>query len=181
MSAIWVIDDFIDLNYQEQIKNVLMGEEEFNGGFFPWYYVRDITDGYKEDSQGRAGLSHVYVNYEEDSDTIDITSDHHGLFLPLLRHACHTLNIKNAEIIQGRSFLQFPLNLKSKEDDTPHVDLLRTDFFVVLYYVCDADGDTVSIAILPKPQLARELMNALESEAFMLDDFTADLNIFKHI
>jgi hypothetical protein len=143
MSAIWVIDDFIDLNYQEQIKNVLMGEEEFNGGFFPWYYVRDITDGYKENSQGRAGLSHVYVNYEEDSDTIDITSDHHGLFLPLLRHACHTLNIKNAEIIQGRSFLQFPLNLKSKEDDTPHVDLLRTDFFVVLYYVCDADGDTV--------------------------------------
>ena len=142
-SAIWVIDDFINLDYQERIKDMLMGELEYKDELFSWYYQRDITDGYDENSQGRPGLSHVYVEYDEDTGTSEVISEFHEVFLPLLRHACHTLKIKNAEILQGRSFLQFPLNIKNKEDDTPHVDLDRDNFFVVLYYVCDADGDTV--------------------------------------
>ena len=144
MSAIWVIDDFIDLNYQEQIKNILMGDEEFNDeSSFPWYYIGDVTEGYEEGNQGRPGLSHVYVNYNDDGSS-EIISDHHDLFIPLLENACNVLNIPKAKILQGRSFLQFPLNLKSKEDDTPHIDIKeRVDFVVVLYYVCDADGDTI--------------------------------------
>ena len=51
---------------------------------------------------------------------------------------------------------------------------------VAYHLLGDADGDTVSIAILPKPDLARELMNALKADEFMLDEFTADLNIFEH-
>ena len=43
-----------------------------------------------------------------------------------------------------KSFLQFPLNLKSKDDDTPHIDLDEGErHIVVLYYVKDSDGDTV--------------------------------------
>ena len=35
------------------------------------------------------------------------------------------------------------MNLRSKEDDTPHIDIDDVKHLVVLYYVCTADGDTV--------------------------------------
>ena len=58
--------------------------------------------------------------------------------------ACETLEVPSARIVQGRSFLQFPLNLDSKDDDTPHIDLDEGDrHIVVLYYVVTSDGDTV--------------------------------------
>ena len=52
-------------------------------------------------------------------------------------------DIKNVNVLQGRSFLQFPLNLKDKNVDTPHIDLHHREHLVVLYYVCDSDGDTI--------------------------------------
>ena len=65
-------------------------------------------------------------------------------FIPLLELACEILEVPSARIVQGRSFLQFPLNLESKEDDTPHIDLDEGErHIVVLYYVVTSDGDTV--------------------------------------
>jgi hypothetical protein len=54
------------------------------------------------------------------------------------------MKIKNMNVVQGRSFLQFPLNLKDKTPDTPHIDLDQgIEHIVALYYVCDSDGDTI--------------------------------------
>ena len=140
---ILVIDDFIDEEYQEDIKDVLLGKEEWDDLLFPWNYIDDVTAAFEDDNQGRPGLSHVYVEYNDDK-TSDIISDFHDLFIALLELACDTLEIPSARIIQGRSFLQFPLNLKSKEDDTPHIDLDEGErHIVVLYYVKDSDGDTI--------------------------------------
>ena len=60
----------------------------------------------------------------------------------MLKHVCVRMNIKKINVLQGRSFLQFPLNLKDKTVDTPHVDL-QQEHLVALYYVCDSDGDTI--------------------------------------
>ena len=136
--GILIIDDFIDKKYQQKIKENLMGDNDF-----PWYYIDDVTAAYEEGNQGRPGLSHVYVEYNDDG-TSEITSDFHELFLPLLNQACLVLQVPTAKIIQGRSFLQFPLNLNSSEDDTPHIDLEEGErHIVVLYYVVTSDGDTV--------------------------------------
>ena len=54
--GILVIDDFIDKDYQEKIKDNLMGDNDF-----PWFYIDDVTAAYEEGNQGRPGLSHVYV------------------------------------------------------------------------------------------------------------------------
>ena len=136
--GILVIDDFIDKDYQEKIKDNLMGDNDF-----PWFYIDDVTAAYEEGNQGRPGLSHVYVEYNED-DTSEIISEFHELFLPLLNKACQVLQVPRANIVQGRSFLQFPLNLNSSDDDTPHIDLDEGDrHIVVLYYVVTSDGDTV--------------------------------------
>ena len=141
--GILVIDDFIDKDYQEDIKDVLLGKEEWGDLLFPWHYIDDVTAAFEDDNQGRPGLSHVYVEYNDDK-TSDIVSDFHDLFIPLLELACETLEVPSARIIQGRSFMQFPLNLQSDEDDTPHIDLEEGErHIVVLYYVKDSDGDTV--------------------------------------
>jgi len=141
--GILVIDDFIDKEYQEDIKDVLLGKEEWGDLLFPWHYIDDVTAAFEDDNQGRPGLSHVYVEYNDDK-TSDIVSDFHDLFIPMLELACETLEVPSARIVQGRSFLQFPLNLNSKDDDTPHIDLDEGErHIVVLYYVKDSDGDTV--------------------------------------
>ena len=140
---ILVIDEFIDKDYQEDIKDVLLGKEDWEDELFPWHYIDDVTDAFTEGSQGRPGLSHVFVEYNDDGSSSLITN-FHNLFVPLLKFACKTLNVPNAKIIQGRSFMQFPLNLKSKEDDTPHIDLDEGErHIVVLYYVTTSDGDTI--------------------------------------
>ena len=43
---ILVIDDFIDLEYQEEIKDNLLGENDF-----PWYYIDDVTAAYEDGNQ----------------------------------------------------------------------------------------------------------------------------------
>ena len=140
---ILVIDDFIDKDYQEDIKSYLMGDNTFDDCQFPWYYIDDVTAAYEEGNQGRPGLSHVYVEYNDDN-TSEIVSEFHELFLPLLNKACQVLQVPTAKIVQGRSFLQFPLNLNSSDDDTPHIDLDEGErHIVVLYYVVTSDGDTV--------------------------------------
>ena len=140
---IYVFDDIIEKPYQELIKETLIGgdapptidkvEEDF-----PWYYTSDITDATHDGPfQGRFGFSHQYVNAEE-----GIISDFHNLFLGLIKNSCKKLKIKKVDVLQGRSFLSTPTNISKDDVDTPHVDLVAPHF-VMLYYVCDSDGDTI--------------------------------------
>jgi len=62
--------------------------------------------------------------------------------MDLLNAACNKINFKRKDCLQGRSFLQLPLNLKDRSLDAPHIDADR-DHLVILYYVNDSDGDTV--------------------------------------
>ena len=140
VGEILVIDDFISLEYQEKIKQELIGLDNT----FPWHYTEDITGAGDYDSQHRAALGHQYVEIDDD-DKSEITSVYHHLFTPLLSKACQHLEMPEAEVLQGRSFLQFPLkNIDTSVVDTPHIDLDEGDeHIVVLYYVVSADGDTV--------------------------------------
>jgi len=63
----------------------------------------------------------------------------------LLSKACQYLKMPETEVIQGRSFLQFPLkNIDTSVVDTPHIDLDEgIEHTVVLYYVVSSDGDTI--------------------------------------
>ena len=144
---IYVIDDFIDLEYQEDIRSILLAGYQYQGKDFPWHYIGDVTAEGDADSQNRAALAHEYIVFDEDQSVEDQKAteeiDHfHYLFLPMLKHVCVRMNIKKINVLQGRSFLQFPLNLKDKTVDTPHVDL-QQEHLVALYYVCDSDGDTI--------------------------------------
>ena len=136
-----VIDDFISLEYQEKIKQDLLGLENI----FPWHYSEDVTAAGDFDSQHRPAMSHQYVQIDDDNDTSEIISVYHHLFTPLLSKACQYLKIPETEVIQGRSFLQWPLvNIDTSVVDLPHIDLDEGfEHIVVLYYVIDSDGDTI--------------------------------------
>ena len=139
---ILVFDDIIDLEYQERIRNILIGEKTFEGYFFPWYFTKDVTRQMDEDSQKRSAFFHGYVISNDDNTIGTIDSVFHDLFVSLIENACNKIDKKNVSIIKGRSFLQLPINFKGEREDTPHVDIVD-DHFVILYYVCDSDGDTI--------------------------------------
>ena len=140
---IYVFDDIIEKPYQELIKETLLGGDkpptvDEVDEDFPWYYTSDITDNSHDGPfQGRFGFCHEYVCAEE-----GIISDFHSLFFGLIQNSCKKLKIKKIDIIQGRSFLSTPTNIPKEDVDTPHVDMI-SPHFVMLYYVCDSDGDTI--------------------------------------
>ena len=112
---------------------------------FPWFYIEDVTAAGDDDSQHRPEMSHQYVELDERGPTLGgyIVSEHHELFLPLLKRVGFKMGLRNVNCLQGRSFLQFPLSLRDITIDTPHIDLDNRKHLVALYYVCDSDGDTV--------------------------------------
>ena len=149
-NMILVIDDFIDKEYQEKIRKILLGEIPFKFKAdgeeieldFPWFFIEDVTAAGDHDSQHRCALSHQYVSFEGTSPG-EVDTEFHELFIPLLQRAAMKIGIGEINVLQGRSFLQFPLQLKDDTVDTPHIDLENWRHFVVLYYVCDSDGDTI--------------------------------------
>jgi len=141
-NKILVFDDIVDLEYQERIKNILIGEETFNGYYFPWYFTQDVTKHNDVDSQKRSAFFHGYVVSDNDNTMGTIDSIFHDIFITLLENACRKIDKQNVNVIKGRSFLQLPINYKGERIDTPHVDIVG-DHFVILYYVCDSDGDTI--------------------------------------
>ena len=136
-SEIIVIDNVIDPDYQEQIRSILLGEVNYGDYEFPWYYTKDITKSDLPNSHKRPAFSHLYVkSYGQ------VVSEFHDIFLDLITVCCHRLEMTEVNVIQGNSFLQLPLTTKRGKVDTPHIDTNEKNF-VMLYYVCDSDGDTI--------------------------------------
>ena len=124
-----VIDNIIEKDLQEKIKHTLLSDS------FNWFFISDVTH-VSDNKQQRPGFQHRFVVKEK------INSDYHNLVLPIIENSCKHIQYDYKKIIQGRSFLQLPLNLFDDKIDTPHIDLFDKHL-VILYYVTDADGDTV--------------------------------------
>ena len=136
-NKILIFDDVIDLEYQNIIKEILLGDRQYKGYNFPWYLTHDVTKPAKADSQLRPAFFHGYVDYPS-----ELSSIFHDLFIRLIQNSCAKIDKKNVDAIQGRSFCQLPISSDKISVDTPHIDI-KEDHFVMLYYVCDSDGDTI--------------------------------------
>jgi hypothetical protein len=130
-----VIDDFIPLSQQEEIKNTLFDRN------FPWYYSADVTFGPEHllESQACPAFNH---NFRAGFIT---NTPYYQQFTNLGHRGAEIAGFKYQDIINCRSFLQFPLSKEIyKAVDPLHVDT-DCDHLVVLYYVCDSDGDTIIV------------------------------------
>ena len=124
---ILVFDDIIDKQSQKQIQHILFDKVR-------WQFVADVTK--PDNKQQRPGFSYYFI-----TDKTNVF-DYHKDVLKIIDAACQKINFKRQDCLQGRSFLQLPLNLKDRNIDAPHVDA-DLEHLVVLYYVNDSDGDTV--------------------------------------
>ena len=130
-NKVFVFDDIVNLETQNHIKDLMLNKAM-------WSYVSDVTNPQLNDQQ-RPGFAHYFVKDEI------IRSDLHDEVLPILQNSLKKLNVHgDRRYLQGRSFLQLPLNIDNREKlDVPHVDLANFKHLVILYYVTDADGETV--------------------------------------
>jgi len=129
---IQIFDNIISLEKQEEIKNLLYGNN------FPWYYINDVTLSNKNPYQQRPALNHLYVDDER------INSDKFSKIKIIFDEGSKRLN-KKFKPIKVRSFMQFPLNkniIGENYKDTPHLDMEKPHT-VFLYYVNDSDGETI--------------------------------------
>ena len=122
-----IIDNCIPLKQQDLIIHELLETK-----YFPWFYCDDITKQYTKGSQRRPGLSHYFVKDKKENSAYSKLAS--SIIAPFT----------DKPIIQSRAFLQFPLNLKliGSKFDSPHIDF-ESPHTVYLYYVIDADGDTL--------------------------------------
>ena len=126
-----VIDDFVTKSYQEEIKNLMLGDQ------FPWFFTADVTDGSSAPkSSMKPAMFHIFKG------ETGATSNYFNFLLPMAFSACDKINFNYKEIVKCRSFLQFPILEKSV--DKLHVDY-RFPHVVLLYYVIDAEGDTIIV------------------------------------
>lgn len=130
-----VIDDIIPLSWQNDIANTIMSNN------FPWYFTVDVTLGFETPEKERApALYHILrQNYETCSNFM-------GKFGPLAHVAAARVNFDLKDIFEARLFLQFPLSdqFLPEKIGRLHVDP-APDNIVVLYYILDADGDTILV------------------------------------
>tara|TARA_S200002703_G_scaffold28082_1_gene23931 strand:- start:837 stop:1400 length:564 start_codon:yes stop_codon:yes gene_type:complete len=128
-SKIKIFDNIITVEEQNKILDVLLSNN------FPWFYISDITNPSKN-NQKRHALSHRFIKEGE------LNSNYFRYVEIIIKNVINKLKYKKAIVSEVRSFLQFPLNIKTKKLDTPHID---TDdkHFVFLYYVMDNEANTI--------------------------------------
>ena len=135
---IWVYDDIIPVEQQEKIKGELMGNN------FPWFFVPDITGGHSRDEH--PGFSRNFLRAGElNPNTTEAHVEMLGILIDAsMKKIKEKTGVKgDYSVFSSRTFLQLPLStVKGGEYDAHHVDLFD-EHFALLYYVCDADGDTV--------------------------------------
>ena len=127
IDSIYIFDNIIDKQSQTKIQHLLFDKVR-------WQFIADVTK--PDNKQQRPGFSYHFI-----TDKTNVF-DYHKDVLKIIDAACQKINFKRQDCLQGRSFLQLPLNLKDRSIDAPHVDA-DVEHLVVLYYVNDSDGDTV--------------------------------------
>ncbi len=127
INDVYIFDNIIDSKVQKKIQQIIFNKVK-------WQFVADVTK--PDNKQQRPGFSYYFI-----TDKTNVFNYHKDV-LKIIDAACNKINFKRKDCLQGRSFLQLPLNLKDRSIDAPHVDA-DIDHIVVLYYVNDSDGDTV--------------------------------------
>jgi hypothetical protein len=131
-----VLDDIVPKQYQDLIENQMLSNE------VNWHYMRDITYDAEKLGELNVSIAKPAFAHKFYDRSAGIISPGYGLVLPIVYMACEKIKFHVSEVIAARSFLTIPLPNLQNSVDHPHVDR-EVSHLVVLYYVTDADGDTV--------------------------------------
>jgi hypothetical protein len=133
-----LIEDVVPIEYQEHLKDVIFNKK--HAASFPWFYRGDMSSTCEDVCAAEyadvPGLVHLFYN---ETGQIGSFID---LMAPVINNGCNIVGFKAKDILFARMFLQFP-TANNKRLTIPHVDVRAKEHLVMIYYVIDADGDTV--------------------------------------
>lgn len=130
---ITVIDNAIPLAYQDYLERNII-EEDIGWKYRP-NLGNDTAKPNYSDKTPAPGIIHVFCNEN------GIQSKLFYKILPMVEEVCRKAEHNLTGIFGGRTFIQFPTNDNSLFTKV-HTDL-NVNHIVLIYYVIDADGDTV--------------------------------------
>ena len=136
-NKVFVVDDILTEKQQEDLKRIWLS------GQFPWHFMPDVTGEYSQD--GRPAFDNRLI-YDG---KVNVGGDALTLLQHLISNSLSKLHEElqvkaEYEIFRIRTFLQLPLaNLSGSRRDAHHIDYFKKRHLSILYYVFDADGDTV--------------------------------------
>ncbi len=135
-NKVFVVDDILTKKQQEDLKRILLSSK------FPWHFMPDVTG--EGSSDGRPAFHNKLI----DDGKVNVGGEALSLLQQLINNSLsklyEELNVKaNYELLRIRTILQMPLaNLGGSRLDAHHIDYIKKHLSI-LYYVFDADGDTV--------------------------------------
>lgn len=136
-NTVLVVDDILTKEEQDYLKRILLSSQ------FPWHFTPDVTGDHSRDARP------AFNNYLVDDGKINVGGKPLSLLQKLIDNSLSRLyeevNVQaNYQLFRMRTFLQMPLaNLVGSRRDTHHVDFYKERHLSILYYVFDADGDTI--------------------------------------
>ena len=138
----YVVDDIVSIEQQRKLLETFLSEK------VTWKFSRDIAGG---NYYPRPGFGHgLFYNEKPHSKWFE-------LVLPIIENSLKAVYENTGEkadyrLEKSRAFMQIPLrNVSGPEYDNHHIDFIEPHL-AVLYYVCDADGDTVLFENVYHPQ-----------------------------
>jgi len=138
----YVVDDIVSIEQQRKIQEIFFSEK------VAWKFSSDIAGG---NYYPRPGFGHgLFYNEKPRSKWFE-------LVLPIIENSLKAVYENTGEkadyrLEKSRAFMQIPLrNVSGPEYDNHHIDFIEPHL-AVLYYVCDADGDTVLFENVYHPQ-----------------------------
>ena len=124
---VWVFDDIISKEKQEEIKKAMLGSET-TASNFPWHFIPDVTGGGSKDKRPAFGQTFI-------RDGVIKSNEAYIKMLETLWTSCmkkineKTNAVGKYSILKSRTFLQLPLrNLSGSEYDAHHIDMLEEHF-----------------------------------------------------
>ncbi len=153
-----VLDDFIQRDEQLALLNAVSSAK------FPWYWQPDIDDisrwNNHKNIYSPPQFVHEFISptkYEKIGASDVVHYDNHELkFKQTIDNLLVNLQqkMKYKTILRAKINLVNKINIDSDYHHPPHVDFL-IPHWVLIYYVCDSDGDTV---FFKKAQPNREIV-----------------------
>jgi|SaaInl5LU_22_DNA_1037371.scaffolds.fasta_scaffold00169_18 hypothetical protein len=125
-----IIDNVVNAAYQNELEGNFLAE--MNAA---WYLLDDVAYPGNAVSHQQPGIVHPLFEVNK-----GIMSPLYNLALPMVLEAITKVNFNFSSTIRGRAFIQFPF--KTNHTNHAHIDS-NEPHLVCLYYVNDADGDTV--------------------------------------
>ena len=135
MNDIIVLDDVIPRLHQNYLEQFYLGTE------IEWKFQKDITyhvsnKNFNNVKKHNYGFSNLIQNAGSHTSQLFCT------VAPILYSVLDKLGIEPIQILKTRSFLQLPVANQDNDINNPHRDA-EISHIVLLYYLTDADGDTI--------------------------------------